>query len=158
MDADTKAELDAMADEAMREHNARIPEALAFAREHRKLLTDGVCRITEVKDQLHLPCVGQIWTDLGERFPVFQVFVREQARALIGKRVKLQMEMSVKGTRYVTGMMAMPVDTSTDVWPCPKCGGVAKLEQYRWSAPPGAYEWKTFYRCPACLYQMRAEP
>lgn len=143
--------LDLAADEAMRE--SQTQESRDRALDMKRLLTDGVCRITDVKDKQDYPCVGEIWTDLGERFPVFQVYTREQARALIGKRVKLTIHMSEKGSRYVTDMMAMPVDVSTEVWPCPKCGGTARCDGGRRDGI-----WIYFYICPVCSYQMEVGP
>lgn len=157
MDADTKAELDRLADLAEAEYQVMRAEAAKTPH----VLTDGVCRITEVEDALHPPCVGKIYTDLGEKFPVFDVFTREQAKSLVGKRVKLAIQMSAKGTRYVTGMMAMPVDTSTDVWPCPRCGKSA------WHMiiapavmPPEFIVLPSFdaYVCESCHYQMEVGP
>ena len=148
MDADLKAALDAAADDAAKEYQT----SRASAVELKRVLTDGVCRIVDVTDNLHPPCVGEIHTDLGETFPIFALFTREQAKSLKGKRVKLAIEMSARGTRYVVGMHALPQDTSTEVWPCPRCGGIAMLRR------PLRVSTVAIYSCVACAYQMEVEP
>jgi predicted RNA-binding Zn-ribbon protein involved in translation (DUF1610 family) len=145
--ADIYAELDAIADEAEREYQV----SRDFAKQIGKALTDGESRIVSVQDQLHPPCVGRIHTDLGESFPVFDLGTREQAKSLVGKRVKLNIRMSAKGTRYVVGMMALPTDYATTHWPCPKCGDVCEIssrDNFR----------TMFYGCRSCAYQMEAKP
>lgn len=158
MDADTYAALDQAADEAMREYSTQESRDRALA--HARVLTDGVCRITSVDDSAFLPCVGYVFTDLEEKFPVFDVFTREQAKTLTGKRVKLSIRMSARGTRYIVGMLPMPVDTSTDVWPCPRCGGVARLKENPSEyiivpevGPVMTFK-RDFYACSLCSYQM----
>lgn len=157
MDADTYAELDALADAAMADYQTQASRDRALSM--RQSLTDGVCRIRDVSDNAALPCVGYVWTDLGEKFPVFDLFTREQAKALTGKRVKLSIRMSARGTRYVVGMLPMPVDTSTQVWPCPRCGGMAGLHE---TTRLGAMSWlgeRSFvYQCRTCAYQMEVGP
>lgn len=152
MDADLKAELDALADETERDYQVLRDSAKDFPR----VLTDGVCRITEVIDNAQPPCVGYVWTNLGEKFPVFDVFTREQAKTLTGKRVFLKMAMSRRGTRYVVGMQTMPVDASTPVWPCAKCGGAAV--RIAWWVIVGDVVARDTYFCHDCLYQMEVGP
>jgi predicted RNA-binding Zn-ribbon protein involved in translation (DUF1610 family) len=149
MDADLKAELDAAADAAMSEYQTQDSRERALSL--KPVLTDGICRIVDVQDQLHPPCVGLIHTDLGEKFPVFDIFTREQAKTLNGQRVKLRIQMSRRGTRYVTGMMALPIDGRSEYWVCPRCGqpsqrvlvGASNSSDFRW-----------IYRCTSCAYQM----
>lgn len=146
MDADTQTALDTAADDAMREYQTQ--ESCDRALTMRKVLTDGVCRIREVLDTAVYPCVGYIWTEFGEKFPVFNIGVREAAKANIAARVKLDIQMSARGTRYVTGMARLPVDASTSGWPCLKCWQVL--------ARPSADG--RFYQCPRCAYQMEVGP
>lgn len=79
MDADTKAALDAIADET----EARYQVLRDSAKDFPRVLTDGVCRITDVISEAQPPCVGYIWTDLGEKFnPKVRGGARELASAL----------------------------------------------------------------------------
>lgn len=160
MDTNTQAALDAAADAAMSEY--QTDESRERALRLKNVLTDGVCRIVDVQDQLHPPCVGLIYTDLGEKFPVFDVFTREQAKTLTRKRVKLTIQMSAKGTRYVTGMMAMPPDASTELWLCPRCGNEAKrysgVVADDFGLPKEPREIRQFYACTSCAYQMEVGP
>ena len=147
MDADTKADLERTADAAMQIPQESAADYLRF----RTLLTDGVCRITDVVPDLsNLPCVGYIKTDLGETFPVFKWALRELARVFIGRRVYLHLKMSEQGTRYMVGLGVMPVDTSCRSWPCPKCGGIARV--------PESGDGAGRYCCTSCAYQMEALP
>lgn len=149
MDADTKLALEDTADAVMK--TALAPDSAADVLRFRTVLTDGVCRITDViADLTNLPCVGYVKTDLGETFPVFEWARREIARVFIGRRVKLYLDTSAKGTRYFTGLAVLPVDTSAPAWVCAKCGGVAKVR----TSGDGAGR----YCCTRCAYQMEAKP
>jgi len=154
MDADLKAELDAAADAAIAACEPADERAVSL----KKVLTDGICRIVDVQEQLHPPCVGIIYTDLGEKFPVFALRVREQALALQGRRVKLVIEMSSRGTRYVTGMTPLPAEATTDYWPCARCGAPTRVGFGAATGSRAGIRVVELYRCTSCAYQMEVGP
>lgn len=109
----------------------------------------GLCRLTSLEPGFE-PCKGYVWTDLIEKFPIFDPKVARMAERCIASKVPVHLRVTIARNGYAYLFDIMPIDFDEKVQACVRCGQMADRIDVGDGAP--------YFTCASCHHRMFLAP